>query len=532
MRKKLLVCFLAGLLVISSIMGCATDTGKNDNAKTEVQVSTSITKEPVGYAETGKLPITATPVTITLLSPEDDVQATETWTFNRIEELTGIKIKAEQVYMADYDQRLELMLASKTLPDIFNVSQQQANDYGPLGAFAAINKHLDILPTFSKIWDSEDYIRKNVISSDSNIYYFPIYKSERQVNHGMMYRKDIFDKNSIPSSPDGPDEWFNALKKLKEIYPDSIPLVSKTRTDFFRDMYCGWGNSRIDKNTYYGYDHDDGLFKFAPATEEWKEMLRYFNKLMENGLLDPEFLTSSSDDWTAKMTQEAQSFATFDWVDRMVMFKDAVKEKLPDYNLRYSYPMGPTGKHYSLSYVSPSGYTVAADSKNLEIALQLMDWLYTDEGSRITTMGEENETYTKDANGKVTYHELEAAKIAPAMSSLRDMYGLFRFREVMHPECIYFDYHEGLTEGLKMLVDNNRILPLDPIPTYTTEETEKQSELYAALKKSVEEYSSAVIFGKNNLNEDWDAWLKKAEQLGYKQIEEIQNNAYARYKAK
>jgi len=449
-----------------------------------------------------------------------------------MEELTGIKLKVEQVYMYDYDQRLDLMLASKTLPDIFNVAQQKANDYGPLGAFAAINKHLDILPTFSKIWESEDFIRKNMISSDDNLYYFPVYKSERQVNHGMMYRKDIFEKNNIPVSPDGPDEWFDALKKLKEIYPDSTPLVSKTKAVFFRDMYCGWGNSRIDQNTYYGYDHDDDAFRFAPATEEWKEMLRYFNKLMENELLDPEFLTSSSDDWTAKMTQEAQAFATFDWVDRMVMFKDIVKEQIPDYDLRYSYPMGPTGKHYALNYISPSGFTVSADSENLEIALQLIDWLYSDEGSRLSTMGEENVTFTKDASGKVTYHELDTAGIAPSMSSLRDMYGLFRFREVMHPECVYFDYHDGLQEGLKMLTDENRILPIDPVPTYTTQENEKKSELFAALKKAVEEYSSAVIFGKKNLNGDWDEWLKRAEQLGYKQIEEIDNNAYARYKEK
>ena len=526
MKLKLKVLLVACTLIVSLMTGCikSSDTVENDQGKTQEQVKTA------SYAKTGELPITYKPITLTMLIGVDNPLPKESFVFDRIEELTGIKIIPQHVNQYDLDQRFDLLLAAKNLPDICPVGVERAEQYGTLGAFVPINKFFDILPAYKEIYDKEGYIRKNQLSSDGNLYFFATYQSSREVNHGMLYRKDIFDKHGIQSPPDGPDEWFDALKALKEIYPNSTPFVCKTGDVFFRDMYTSWGNSMIDHNNYFGYDHDDDMFKFAPVTEEWKQMLEYLNKLMVNGILDPEFLTSSLDDWSAKMTKETQSFATYDWVDRMILFHDAVKDRIPDYNLRYGYPMGPTGKHYSLSQVQDGGLGVPSESKHIEPALQLIDWLYTDDGCREVTIGQEGVTFIRDENGNIRYHELEKVGIEPVMNSLRDEYGLMQIYTRMHPECVYFNLHDGLKEGIKMLKDDNRILPYFPRTIFTNEEEEEKLEFYASLKKAAVEYSANVIYGTKNTEEDWDKWLRNAEQLGYKRGEEIENNAYARYK--
>lgn len=532
MGKKLLVFLLIGVFIMSTAAGCITANIAKEGDKTESSGQTAAqTEKPLTYGQTGELPITNEPVTITCLVPDDNPQPKETWFSRYVQEVTGINLIVEGISSYDYAQKLELLLASKKLPDIFYSNTLTAEKYGPLGVLANVNNNLDILPTFKEIWEKEEYIRKNSVSSDGNLYFFPIYKSARILNHGFLYRKDIFDKHNIPNPPDGPDEWFNALSKLKEIYPDSTPFVSKNQASIFSYMFNSWGNCNVATGSYFGYSHESDSFIFGPATEEWKEMLRYLNKLMENGLLDPEFLTSSLDDWTAKMTQEAQAFATWDWVDRMVLLKDAVKDRLPDYNLRYAYPMGPTGTHYSLSQVSSDGYSISTSCENVEIALQLCDWFYSDEGSRATTMGKEGVTFENE-NGKITYPEIAAAGYEVAMNSLRDMYGLYRSYLSFHPECIYFDYHDGLKEAVKMMSDGDRFLPLPPSPILETNEREESQELYPALKKATEQYSAQVIFGEKNLDDDWTAWLKEAEQLGYKKVEEIYYNAYERLKKK
>lgn len=40
---------------------------------------------------------------------------------------------------------------------------------------------------------------------------------------------------------------------------------------------------------------------YAPATEEYKEFLKYANKLYSEGLLDPEFSTQTAQQWQAKV---------------------------------------------------------------------------------------------------------------------------------------------------------------------------------------------------------------------------------------
>lgn len=113
-----------------------------------------------------------------------------------------------------------------------------------------------------------------------------------------MYRKDIFDKHSI-AAPDGPDSWYNALKKLKEIYPDSTPLVNKYKSGIFNFYTLSWGTSQT-----IHYQEEKTKWEYGPISDEFKDMVIYFTRLYEEGLIDPAFMTASADDWTAKMTQD------------------------------------------------------------------------------------------------------------------------------------------------------------------------------------------------------------------------------------
>ena len=58
-----------------------------------------------------------------------------------------------------------------------------------------------------------------------------------------MYRKDIFDKNGLIVWKAGDTEGFyQTLKKLKEIYPNSVPMSSKMANNFWWYQQAGWGS--------------------------------------------------------------------------------------------------------------------------------------------------------------------------------------------------------------------------------------------------------------------------------------------------
>src|SRR5690606_4079703 len=134
--------------------------------------------------------------------------------------------------------------------------------------------------------------------------------------------KDIFDEHGIKPWTNT-DEFYEALVQLKEIYPDSYPYASKNTEYIFRDWAYGWGIGGADYPMFY--DEDSKEWDFAPTTDAHKEMLDFMKKLYNEGLLDPEFLTDTQDSWTAKMTTD-QSFVTFDWIGRLDLFYNQIKD--------------------------------------------------------------------------------------------------------------------------------------------------------------------------------------------------------------
>src|SRR5690606_21527397 len=124
------------------------------------------------------------------------------------------------------------------------------------GAVTPINNYIDQLPNFKKLYVEEnDWVMKSFSDDGGNVYTWPIYGMQRDVNHGFMYRKDIFDKHDIKPWTNT-EEFVAALKKLKEIYPNSYPIASKTKEGIFRDWAYGWGVGGYNFPAIY--DEKDG----------------------------------------------------------------------------------------------------------------------------------------------------------------------------------------------------------------------------------------------------------------------------------
>ncbi|MBD2868715.1 extracellular solute-binding protein [Paenibacillus arenilitoris] len=533
MAKKISGLLVVMAMVVALISACSGgNNGVNGggNAATPEE-SANAPGAAEQYGDTGglALPLVDEPTTITWMHAGNVTITDDMLVVKEIEKRTGIKVEFQTYSPQTYEDKLRVIVASGKLPDIFNgLKSAELKDIGKQGGVVNINEHMDSLPNFKKLYGEEnDWVFKSFGDQEGNLYSWPIYRLNREVNHGFMYRKDIFDKHGIKPWTNT-EEFYQALKKLKELYPDSYPYASKNTEWIFRDWSYGWGIGGSQYPAYY--DEKDGAWKFAAVQPEHKEMLDFMKKLYNEGLMDPEFLTDTQDSWTSKMTTD-KAFVTWDWIGRLDLFYNQVKETMPDFNLRYALPIGPTGHVRTLPEISDFGVAVA-DNKNKEAALKLLDYLTSPSGSELITVGVEGVNFEWGEDGFPVYPELADLPLVD-ISVLEDRYGMWQESVYLRPDrrSVYYKYSEKEQEAQDTIMKDNLREAEDPTLNFTDEEVAALSDLQTTLQKAAEEFNSKYILDKSYGDKQWEAWIAEAAKSGVDEILTLFNDAQKRYDA-
>ncbi|WP_409344547.1 extracellular solute-binding protein [Paenibacillus sp. MBLB4367] len=532
-KKKHLAVLSAITLVASFVAGCGGGT-KTENGGTSsspsASPSASANANAKNVGDTGglKLPIVDKPTTLTWMLVSDNTNLPNSMVVKEIEKRTGIKLDIQAYSSQTYKDKLKIVVASGKLPDIFHgLTLNEANKMGLQGALEPINKHLNDLPNFKKLYadnPENSWVMKSYSDDKNNLYTWPVYGLQRDVNHGFLYRKDIFDKLGIKEWTNT-DEFYQALKKLKEAYPQSYPLASKTKEIIFSDWAYGWGIGGGNFPAYY--DEKSKTWKLQYLQPEYKAMLDYMKKLYNEGLMDPEFITDTDASWTAKMTTD-KSFVTFDWIGRLEQFATQVKAQNPAYNLRYGNPVGPTGNIRTLPKIDNFSIVVSNNEKK-DIALKLLDYLTSPSGSSLVTMGVEGETYNL-VDGKPVYPELKDVANVD-IKTLDAKYGMWLEVMYLRPDkrSVYYKFTEKEQEAQDKIVKAKKFEAADPVLKFSDEETKTIAELRASILKAANEFSTKYVMKKEFGDAQWEEWKQTVEKLGAAKFIESFNSAQKRY---
>ncbi len=518
---------LAMLMAVSiTFVGCGQGTPKGTSSAD----SSAPSQAPVSdYGDTGglQLPLTDKEVTLTWVAPSDVVGLNDKAWAKEILKRTGIKLDIQAYPTASFNEKMKVILGSGTLPDIMTpgIDLSQINTYGSQGAFATVNDHIDNMPNFKALFfDNKDNNWMKFAYSDEkgNIYILPIYGLNRDVNFGFMYRADTFKELNIEPWKNT-EEFYQAMKKIKEAYPKSFPFASKSGVRFFNRMAGNWG---MEETEFY-FDEADSNWKYVATDAKYKEMLDFWKKSYNEGLLDPEFLTDTQDSWSAKMTTD-KAFIINDWIGRLELFPAQVKETDPDYDLRFGLPVG-YGKQAPLAKFSSWG-VVVANNKNSELSMKLVDYMYSPSGSELFTIGIEGETFEFDAAGKPVYPELKDEKMID-INLLQEKYGLWVEGMYVRPDhrSIYYNFSEREQEAQDLIMKNNLLNPQDPEVKFSDDENKKIAAINTELQKEKEIFSSKYITDKSYGDKEWNEWVKKAESIKSNEVVNIYNEAQKRF---
>ncbi|MGN7360527.1 extracellular solute-binding protein [Paenibacillus sp. SAF-054] len=518
------------LLLALSLGGCTSGSDKDADGKDD------------------KGPLKLSVMAGTFGSVPENTEIQKEWQ-KRMEAYIGreLDITWQYVPWGEYNDKFKLTLASGDLPDIMtNSGGDLAVQYGRQGIVLDIAKHLDQAPNYSKFLESTPYAKTSLYTPEGNMYFFGDGWSNTDNNegsvYGSIYRFDIFKKHNI-KIPETQDEFYEAAKKLKELYPDTYPVNS-----------FGWPKTeegfQYSNHTSAGIYWDGKQFTYGTISDSFRESLEFVNKLYREKLLDPEIITQSEDQMKQKMTTGKSFMIPMAWFGFADEFNSLTKGQmewggalLPN-NPKY-------GKAWKMSSVEPgriikpyNGVLISAKAKNPELLVKMIDYQYSDEMIDLVNWGIEGKTYEIKDGKKQYLPEIMNAEIPSKALDPFGTGGDNRSGFVFTPQDFGSDvgkykpmpFFAGgkYMNAISFNVTNeyggkDSIAPMDraPVIALTKEEQAMRNEIMTPIDTYVSEMVTKFIIGEKSFDE-WDSFKNEITKLGdYESVVKLMNEKVA-----
>lgn len=526
-------------------------------------------------APAGELPVIppGTDITLTVGVVQSPMIADfETNYFTRyIEERTGVKLDFIQ-YPAENPQEKVLLALStndvESLPDIFLSIGFVTNNtiFGPgyaptwydQGMIVPLNDYIEQYGVNTKAVLATALaagydILPWMTSTDGNVYSLPAfsasltnsYPNKMWINQGWLKKLGL-------EMPTTTDAFRAVLQAFKDKDPngngkaDEIPMAGFKASAMGAGTYCYdfLINAFIynDSNNSRMYV-EDGVVKFAPTTEEWREAMKYLHDLRKDGLY---YTGSFTQDQTALQqigTNEEDILGAFEGLG----FDLIIPVNNPEAVARYdSMPalIGPQNAHYvtwAAPGVRPAG-VITSKCKYPEVAFRVLDEMMSYESGLITRYGEKGVNWDDADAGSIGYYSTPAIiKILENTWSQPGQNQNFLQQSpfILDPAIakgVQWNGNEMESGYLKALsvmkLDQTGVVPAAYIANqvYTPEEAEAlqmpRNDIDTYILRSI----ASFIVGEWNPYDDkqWDNYVAEYERMGLSTYMEIVQAAYTR----
>ena len=537
--KKIILLLLVLTLSLSLFAACKTDTA-NDEATdvveaTEETTTKEATSEETATEEPAK-EISSEYVEWSLLMKEfGNAPTTQDQMFwQKIEEIWNVKLALEVAPATDFDTRVNLALASDEVPNLIygaNLSQ-----YYSTGIVWDLKPYLETYaPNAYAMMTAQDDIWKNCQTDDGGVFYLPsLYGNEYGatylfINHQVLKQVGL----DVPTTT---DEYYNALKVMQEANPDMYVTAGASQV--------GWTNA--NKGYYYAFGtwpdwvhFEVGEYVYGPyeRKDEMKACLTWLNMMYEEGIFDPEYMTIDNATGTAKIAN-GEALAVFGWggsavfetdEDGIYLKKDAYDALVAADEQKFdviSALIGPEGYQYSQFVGGMNGaLSIMSSLEDIERALTVFDYWYTDEGIELCNWGIEGETFTRNADGSKDFIPTVVKNLNDGLRSN----GFCQANMLWVVDSVAKNYYAAIPYYEAVLKAASHNLVQNPSLTMTDDETEVYNQVGADLKTVIAEMIPKFITGELNLEGDYDDYIATLEDIGVQEYMDAVHSAYDRW---
>ncbi len=544
MRKRVLNRVLVPMLSASMLLTACSSDNAAQPGKTE-------SKEAANLSAAGQLPISKEKINITVTVPASPYVVS--WEYGKnefttwLEDQTNIHINWNLYPAADAKTKLNLELSSGgDLGDLvmgnFSLDNSMVATYGSQGLLLNLNNLIEKHGSnLKKMYSDYPSIKQATTAPDGNVYGVPevgvCYNCDRAMR---FWVNKNFLKTLNMSVPTTTDELYKYLKAAKEMDPngngkkDEIGLAGSPKS-WFSNVHQFIMNAFTYHDSNGLYVKDDKVVA-AYTTPEWREGLRYLNKLSKEGLIDPSSFTN--DEPQLRQLVELNNGNTVAAVGNGGPHAFAANDSTK-FNYEIVPPLkGPNG--FQTSYYNEYGmvggyrFVIPAKSKHPEAVIKLIDFMYSHEAYLRGRYG------VPGVNWEVPKDAI-AANGGPAQFRLigKDLWG--------QPQNAHWsganggwppfgsDAREALKSGYDLEVElfkaakmYDKYAPKVSVPKFffNPDTSKRHNELQTEIKKRVDAATADFIVGNLNIEKDWDKFQSELKQMGIDEYISIMQKEY------
>ena len=467
--------------------------------------------------------------------------------YQKMNEATGINVKfIHPVAGSDGNEAFNTLMASGKLPDMIEVNWTSYDG----GAQAAIDDGVIIaLNDYLKEYAPNYY---EYVEGEKNKENDGLYKRQSMTDNGEFYgfknlavgsirgfggiyvRGDLLKKWNldVPETLDDWNKFFETAKAngIEKPFTCSYTFSITNGSDLFNTIY------KVGKSFYLNGDK----VKFAPFEDGYKKYISLMADWYAKGYIDPGFVTNTSTEVEGNMANNI-SVAAFGYVGSGIgKIIPAARVNNPDFSLvACPYPVEKKGEVPMFQELAAESgepaIGITKDCVNYGNAMKWCDYLYSDEGSILSSFGVEGDTYVKENGHYVYTDKIKNFESVGASSINGALYKFFRPANGpglnQHPDYLegYYQYDEQ-KDAIKVwnkYVDTAKKNVLPPL-SFSSDEQAEITEIKELGEADLNAGLMDIIRGKKDISE-YDSVINASKKAGYDKMLEIYQSAYERY---
>ncbi|MDE7238481.1 MAG: extracellular solute-binding protein, partial [Lachnospiraceae bacterium] len=210
------------------------------------------------------------------------------------------------------------------------------------------------------------------------------------------------------------DDLVEVLTAMKEL----APTDDNGKETYAIGLWPDWDGTMVMyvksmASAYYGYEGDFqlGLYnqengEFYGALEEggpYMTCLKFFNKLNQRGLIDPNSMTNTYEEMKQKLLASGYFMSIFDYSGSMIYNENHIEDN------RQMLPCAPLDARPIVSGLSTLGgnrvWAIGANTEYPELCMEIINWFYTPEGTMTYNYGPQGLCWDYDEDGHPCFTE-------------------------------------------------------------------------------------------------------------------------------
>lgn len=527
MKKRVVSAMLAAAMVGSLMAAC---TGGNKGGG-EVEYVTPPDYDGGELYANAKMSDEAIHPTYALRTNATFTEDTEAYKW--IGEITNIYFKPMPIPLANYTQKIGVIMASGDYPD-FQACRLPATvkKYGPEGAFVNLGDLIEQgkMPNLKKALDESTEDAYTVLKApDGEIYGAPRIYTYDMLHESYLMRTDLMKKWGFPERFETHEELYKFMEKCKEEYPNSTPLG------------CKWGANTLFNGMGHQFDAwidlayldpgDKKTYICGPLQPGFKDMIEFMNKCYTNGILDPEWATCSDEQYAEKVLND-KIMVNFGYMTECDEMTANGKKTNPDFEWKPVIPPAEGGRMkvgiadcYHRIYQTLK--VVSSDSEYKKELVQFIDWMYSKEGADVINYGKVGETFDYDAEGNVTLNPNVKTALNPEGTIITADMGI-------GAEWTSIESEEGeklksagpiALEAMAKHREAGAVMFAQPSLTFNPDQQTKKDSLSAPISTYRDEMMYSFTTGQTPMSE-WDNFINQLKTMGVEDLVAIYQEVY------